>query len=1057
MKLHKKLCTQWQWAKLKQLFAIVMFSLVTIPMYGQNRTISGTVKSEADDELLIGVSVKVKEAPGGTITDAQGRYTLQAKSGQTLVFSYIGFRTLEVKIDKQKSIDVSLREDTKMLDEVVVVGYGTMKRSDLTGSVVSVSADDIKKTVVTSLDQALQGRAAGVSVTQNSGAPGGGISVSIRGINSLNGNEPLYVIDGVAISGQTGNNSSVLSSINPSDIVSMEILKDASATAIYGSRASNGVVLITTRQGEAGKTRLSYEGYVGVQQLPNRLDVLNLREYAEYQNLRAEVLGWGAREEFKDPSLLGEGTNWQKEIFRSALMHNHQINITGGNENAKFSLTGGYLNQDGIAIGSSFERFSVRMNADAKITKWLTIGLRASGSRTQQVNTVDNGDIISTAIRQLPEVPAKNPDGSWGTQQENIYGTYFSNPVAEALMRENYDKGTQLYVNLFADINIWKGLSFHTEYGGSYNYNNHYQFTPSYDYGLYNQQSSSSRNASNGSNYSFKNYFTYNAKFGKHDFSLMAGHEAQENTWENLSGSRSDFFLNSVHELDAGDALTAKNGSSKSSGAIESYFGRFNYSFDDRYLLTATLRSDGSSNFGPNNRWGTFPSVAVAWKIKNEAFLKNVTAIDNLKLRFGWGAVGNQSAGSYAYGVAMASAASIWGTGFYAGNYANANLKWEETQAYNIGLDVNLLGNRIEFIAEAYYKNTDNLLMQAALPDYVNSIIRAPWVNAGAMVNKGMEFTLNTVNIDSRDFFWKTGITLSFNKNEVTRLYTETAGIQGYVGSETYTYSLVGEPVGQFYGYKVIGMFKDEGDFYQKDSKGEFRLNEKGERIPVALPKGKSMKENEIWVGDYIFEDKDNNGVIDEKDRSFLGNPEPKFNYGINNYFSYKGFDLNIFINGVYGNKIFNSLRKWYTNPMNNSGMLKETIGIARVELIDPEGPADISNVRVSNPAQAKVQRITANDANDNNRMSDRFIEDGSYLRIKNISLGYTFPRSWLEKIGIENLRIYANVQNAFTFTKYKGYDPEIGAYNQNVLTRGIDNARYPSQRIYTFGLNLGF
>lgn len=1057
MKLHKKSCTQWQWAKLKQLFAIVMFSLVTIPMYGQNRTISGTVKSEADDELLIGVSVKVKEAPGGTITDAQGRYTLQAKSGQTLVFSYIGFRTLEVKIDKQKSIDVSLREDTKMLDEVVVVGYGTMKRSDLTGSVVSVSADDIKKTVVTSLDQALQGRAAGVSVTQNSGAPGGGISVSIRGINSLNGNEPLYVIDGVAISGQTGNNSSVLSSINPSDIVSMEILKDASATAIYGSRASNGVVLITTRQGEAGKTRLSYEGYVGVQQLPNRLDVLNLREYAEYQNLRAEVLGWGAREEFKDPSLLGEGTNWQKEIFRSALMHNHQINITGGNENAKFSLTGGYLNQDGIAIGSSFERFSVRMNADAKITKWLTIGLRASGSRTQQVNTVDNGDIISTAIRQLPEVPAKNPDGSWGTQQENIYGTYFSNPVAEALMRENYDKGTQLYVNLFADINIWKGLSFHTEYGGSYNYNNHYQFTPSYDYGLYNQQSSSSRNASNGSNYSFKNYFTYNAKFGKHDFSLMAGHEAQENTWENLSGSRSDFFLNSVHELDAGDALTAKNGSSKSSGAIESYFGRFNYSFDDRYLLTATLRSDGSSNFGPNNRWGTFPSVAVAWKIKNEAFLKNVTAIDNLKLRFGWGAVGNQSAGSYAYGVAMASATSIWGTGFYAGNYANANLKWEETQAYNIGLDVNLLGNRIEFIAEAYYKNTDNLLMQAALPDYVNSIIRAPWVNAGAMVNKGMEFTLNTVNIDSRDFFWKTGITLSFNKNEVTRLYTETAGIQGYVGSETYTYSLVGEPVGQFYGYKVIGMFKDEGDFYQKDSKGEFRLNEKGERIPVALPKGKSMKENEIWVGDYIFEDKDNNGVIDEKDRSFLGNPEPKFNYGINNYFSYKGFDLNIFINGVYGNKIFNSLRKWYTNPMNNSGMLKETIGIARVELIDPEGPADISNVRVSNPAQAKVQRITANDANDNNRMSDRFIEDGSYLRIKNISLGYTFPRSWLEKIGIENLRIYANVQNAFTFTKYKGYDPEIGAYNQNVLTRGIDNARYPSQRIYTFGLNLGF
>lgn len=1024
----------------------------------QERTVTGVVTSGTDGEALIGVSVQVKERPQvGTITDFEGRYSLQARSNETIVFSYIGFKSQEVKASKTV-VNVELEEDSEILDEVVVVGYGTMKRSDLTGSVVSVGEDEIKQSIVTSLDQALQSKAAGVSVTQNSGTPGGGISVSIRGINSLNGNEPLYVIDGVAISGNNDSNSSVLSSINPSDVVSMEILKDASATAIYGSRASNGVVLITTKQGQAGKTRITYEGYYGLQQLPKKLGVMNLREYAEYQNLRAEVIGFGERAEFADISLLGEGTDWQGEIFQNASMHNHQLNISGGNDNVKYSISAGYLSQEGIAIGSDFERFSARVNMDNKITKWLSTGLRASVAQTTQNNTIDSGNIIRTAIEQLPDTPARNPDGSWGAQAENMYGTYFSNPVAEALMRENYNRGLQMYVDFFADVTLWKGLVFRAEYAGNYYYSNTYQYTPSYDYGHYVQSSTGSRGANNGSNWTLKTYLTYNGTFGKHNISAMAGHEAQENRYETLYASRDNYLFNTIHELNMGDSSTAKNSSGRGSSAIESYYGRLNYGYDDRYLATFTVRGDGSSSFGPANRWGVFPSMALAWKINNEKFLKNVKWLNNLKLRLGWGLVGNQSASSYAYGVTMASAASIWGTGFYAGNYSNDKLKWEETKAWNAGIDLNLFDNRVEFIFDTYLKNTDNLLMQASLPSYVTGIINSPWVNAGAMENKGAEFTLNTVNISKKDFTWRTGITISFNKNKITKLYTETAGLSGTIdGAQTLTYSTVGQPVGQYYGYKVIGMFKEESDFYQRDADGNFLLDKNGNRLPVALPENQHIAKDEVWVGDYIFEDLNGDGVIDEQDRTYLGNPEPKFSYGFNNTFTYKGFDMNIFINGVYGNKLVNLFRQDFTNPMRNSNLLKEATGIAHVELIDPAQPEEIWNVHVSNPESATVQRLNTADGNDNNRMSSRFVEDGSYLRIKNISLGYTFPQKWTRKWHIENLRVYMNIQNAFTFTKYKGYDPEVGAYNYNVLLRGVDYARYPSQRIYTVGLNLSF
>ena len=915
----------------------------------------------------------------------------------------------------------------------------------------------LKKSIITSADQALQGRAAGVQVTQNSGSPGGGISVAIRGVNSLNGNEPLYVIDGVAIDGQTNGNSSALSTINPGDIVSMEVLKDASATAIYGSRASNGVVLITTKKGQSGKTSVSYEGYYTLQQIPNRLETMNLREYATMYNARVDALGWGAREEFADPSILGDGTNWQNEIFRTAPMYNHQVSISGGNDNGQYLVSGGYMSQDGIAVGSDFNRFSARVNADTKVGKWLQLGVQSSFARTQKNNTIDNGSVIETALRQLPEMPARNPDGSWGYQEKNDLATYYSNPLADALTRENYEKGMMVLLNAYANVNLCKGLSLRMEYGGNYNYNNGYYFQPNLTLGSWSQTSSGSRSASNSSYWSFKQYLTYMNTLGKHSINVMAGHEAQSSAWENLSGGRTGYLFNSVHELNVGDAKTATNSNQKGSSSIESYYGRLNYAFADRYLLTATLRADGSSTFGSDNRWGWFPSVALAWRFKQESFLKDVSWLTNGKLRLGWGLVGNQNAGAYAYGATMASVATAYGTGFYPSNFANSKLKWEQTKSWNAGLDLTFLDNRIEFIFDAYLKNTDNLLMQAALPTYVSGVISSPWVNSGAMRNKGFEFTLNTVNISNKNLTWSTGITFSLNRNEVTRLYTQSTGMQGNINGLTYTYTTTGQPVAQFYGYNVIGMFETEEDFYKKDINGEYLLDAKGNKMIVALPEGKEVNEGTgVWYGDYIFEDKNDDGVIDEQDRTFLGNPEPKFTFGFNNDLHWKGFDLNLFITGSVGNKVFNYLGQQQSNPTNRWVSLKSVCDYAKYDLIDAAGERTLENMQMTNPG-ASTYRIDQANANENGRMSSVFIEDGSYVRIKNLAIGYNLPKNLLSKVKIETLRVYFNVQNLYTFTKYKGYDPEVGAYNQNVLLRGVDYARYPSQRIFTFGMNLKF
>jgi len=1030
-------------------------------------TVNGVVKSATDGLPLIGVSVIVKgAAAAGGITDTNGNFSFSAPSDRAvLVFKYLGFKTKEITVTRNDSrnLQVNMEEDNQVLSEVVIqAGYGTMRKSDFTGAVSSIGAEQIRKAMSTSIEQAMQGRLAGVQVTQNSGAPGGGISVKVRGISSLSGNEPLYVVDGIPLG------SGSMQSINPSDITSLEVLKDASATAIYGSRAANGVVMITTKQGDTGKPRFSYDGYYGLQQLPTRLELMNLKEYAEYYNTRATLQGWGIRDDFRDPNLLTNGTDWQKEIFRTAQMHNHSLSVGGGSGGVKYMFMGSFLDQDGIGIASNFRRFTIRNNTDMEVTKWLNIGLNASVANKKTINTMETNGAISAALDMRPDVPARNPDGTYGMLLDSQFGVYEPSPLAQANLKENYSTGTEMNYNFYADIKPLSGLSLRIEYNGWLNYGNSYSFTPNYVFGNFKWVSSANKGTNKNDGYFFRQIMTFNRKFAnKHSLLLMATHEANESRWEGLSGSRQDYLFNSVHTLSVGNVSTMNNSDNKGGSAMESYLGRLNYVYDDRYSLTATLRTDGSSTFGPNNRWGTFPSAAVAWRVNNESFMKTVEAINELKLRASWGIVGNQSGGSYAYGVTMRGVATSWGTGFFPNNYGNPDLKWEKTEEFNVGLDLLAFKNRLQFIVDAYNKNTDNLLMQADLPTYAIYVeswmaITPPWVNAGAMNNKGLEFTLNTVNINNKNLKWNTGLILSLNKNKLTKLYNDAGVIWGQIGSTIYTKSEVGQPIGQIFAYNIIGMYKDESDFYKKDASGNIMLDANGNRIPVARPGVNGVpydiSDNQIWVGDYIFEDVNDDGVIDEKDRKYLGNTYPKFTYGFNNTLTWKDFEFNIFFNGVYGNKLYNIIRQNYSGTDGYLGKLKEAAGFARVEKIDPNGDNVISNLHVTNPETATTSRVyaTAGSRNDNNRVSSRFVEDGSYLRLKNVSLTYSVPRQWLQrKLQIDFLQIYANVQNLITFTKYKGFDPEVGS--SNIGLQGIDNSRYPSQRVYQFGLRFNF
>lgn len=1047
----------------KTLGLLFLMSLLPLMAMAQGTTI--TVKGQVTDEEgpIIGATVREKGTKQVAVTDLDGYYTIKVNAGATLTFSYLGYQNKEVNVGNKTKVDVRMISDTKALSEVVVVGYGQMKRSDVTGSVVSVNSEQIERAVPTSIDQVLQGRAAGVQIQANSGTPGANTSIRIRGINSLNStNQPIFVIDGVVVEPQSTDTNDPLSSnnplasINPSDIVSMDVLKDASATAIYGARAANGVIMITTRRGKSGEATITYDGYVGWQEMANKLDLMDLRQYALHHNARSDEGIVEASDAFVNPDALGAGTDWQDALFRHALMTSHNLSVTGGSDKATYSFSAGYLNQDGIAIGSGFKRLTLRGNTDAQVKKWLKASLSFSLTDSKQEVGADN-NVIMNALMQQPSVAVRSADGSFDGP-DDVYMPL--NAVALAELRENYNKKMNFRINGSLEATLYKGLTFKTELSADYNLNKFYYYEPDYVFGSLTNDTRTGRWTKTDTKYwSWRNILTYQNIFAeKHNVNIMLGQEMSHSHWENQVSTATGFLSNSTHDPSAGDITASTGNGTQNNNSIFSYFGRAFYSYDDRYLVTATLRRDGSSRFARGNRWGWFPSAALAWRVSNEKFMaKTSNVINNLKLRLGWGSTGNQNVSDWAYMALLSSKTTPWGTGVLTGNTPNPELKWETTTSWNVGFDLNLFQNRIEFIFDWYYKNTDDLLLQLPLPAYVgsygNGAASNPWQNVGAMRNTGIEMTLNTVNIDKGGFQWRTNLTFSMNRNKVTRLDTESASIDKtfQIGSETSTVTrtVVGKPVGQLYGYKVIGRFNSAEDFYYKDANGAIQQ--------VAIPEGSSISESGTWIGDYIFEDINKDGVINAEDCTFIGDPQPDFTFGIGNTFSYKGFDLTIFFNGSYGNDILNLTNRRLGDVRSNSNLLASCANYAKIGVIDPNLPDDdFRNLYVTNP-NTHLPRISASQTNANNRVSDLWVEDGSYIRLQNISLSYTFPKSIVSKLKLQNLKVYMNLQNVYTWTKYNGYDPEVGSMYGDALMTGIDYGRYPSPRIYTFGLNIAF
>ncbi len=1039
----------------------LLFIMLIFPyggVFAQSNNIKGTVV--ADDGPVIGATVRVKGSPKvATVTDLDGNFTLNAPKGATLQISYLGYKDKEVKVGNGP-INVTLIADAQALSEVVVVGYGQMKRADLTGSVASVGEKAIEKSVATSIDQVLQGRAAGVQIQANTGTPGGSNTIRIRGTNSLNAtSQPIFVIDGVIIdsSGSDDGNSNPLSLINPSDIVSMDILKDASATAIYGSRASNGVIMITTKRGQSGEANITYDGYVGWQTMPGKLDVMNLREYAQHYKDITDAGIKPASSTWIRGDLMGDGTDWQDELYRKALMTSHNVSMSGGNKDITYAISAGYLDQDGIAIGSGFKRQTLRGNVDAQIKKWLKGGVNFSLADSKQ-QTASTYNIIMTALTSQPSVAVRNPEGGYDGPDDQWMP---DNPVALAEITDNHNKKTNFRVNTYLEATIIKGLTFKTELSADYNFNNYYYYQPDYEFGVKTNDVRTGKWTKTNSKYwSWRNILTYANTFGKHNMNIMVGQEMSHNHWETQVGSTTGYLSNSATDISAGSYADSRSTGYQNNNALFSYFGRAFYSFDDRYLLTATLRRDGSSKFAEGHRWGWFPSAALAWRVSNEAFLKDNKVISNLKLRLGWGATGNQNVEDWAYTALLATYTTPWGVGVLNANNANPALKWETTYSTNIGIDLSLFNGRIEFIADWYYKKTKDLLLKLDLPAFLGSgagsgygVASNPWGNIGSLRNTGVEFTLNTDNIESKGFSWRTNAVLSLNRNKVVSLDTATGTLPKtlQIGSETATVTntIVGQPIGQFWGYKVIGRFDKPEDFYYKDENGNVKQ--------VAIPEGSKIAESGTWIGDYKFADLNGDGVINNDDQTFIGNPEPKFTFGLGNTFSYKGFDLTIQFSGSYGNKILNYGRRSLEVSGSTSNLLKSVMDYARVEKIDPNGPDDYRNYHVVNTETIQPRLYTSSGSNRNDRVSDAYVEDGSYIRLQNISLSYTLPRTWLKHIYLSNVKIYCNLQNVHTWTKYKGYDPEVGSLWGNALMNGIDYGRYPSPRIYTFGLNVTF
>ena len=971
--------------------------------------VSGNVTSLEDGEPLPGVSIIIKGTNIGTTTDLDGKYTLNATSDATLQFSYIGFLTQEVTVENQSIIDIKLQPDLEQLEEVVVVGYGTVKKSDLTGSVSSIKADELNATPTVRLDQALVGKVAGVQVTPTSSAPGAAATIRIRGSNSISANnEPLFVIDGFIGAGN-------LNDINMSDIESVEILKDASATAIYGSRGSNGVIIITTKKGAAGTSSLTYDTYYSLQSPTRLLDMMNATEYGYWIN---EVKGTDV---YPNPDQLGEGTDWQGEVYRNnALMQNHNLSYTGGSDKSRYYLSLNYFDQDGIHIESNFKRYQFRVNTDHKIGERFKLGENLTISRTVNDRSTSGAENL---LGWDPTIPIKDADGNF-TYQTASSELASDNPVSNAVQNLNRVTGTRLLGNLYGELKLIDGLTYKLNLGANLYTSRQQQYAPSTLFSQTANQGTATVSNYESVNLLIENTLNYSKQFGKHQIGGLLGYTRQTIDEVNSNVQTTGFVTDSYfyNNLGAGTVRSGA-GSNLQEEGLESYLFRVNYEYNNRYLLTFSARADGSSVFAKNNKWGTFPSVAFAWRIKEEEFLQGSTFFDDLKLRASYGQLGNpgvspgasltrlaQGGNNYILGVNQDVAAGI-----AANSFGNDNLKWETTEQINFGIDASFFANRLQTSIDYYSKTTKDLLVDVPLLWLTG--FQSTLSNFGEVTNKGIELSLTSINIDNMDFRWETNFNISTYKNEVAKLDTE----EGYllinsIGRGVSISSAIlqeGQPLSTFYGLVSDGIWNSQ------------------EEIDASGLSGFS-----VFPGGRRYADLDGDNIIDATaDRQIIGNPNPDIFGGIGNTLSYKGFELYVYFSFVYGNDIFNETDSRLAVAFDNNTFKRF------VNRWTPE------NTDTDIPSAAAVERplVTSNSS---------VIEDGSFLRLRNLNIAYNLPVrniSW-----VEGVKIYASATNLILFDKYSGYDPEINRGTSNTR-RGYDLAQDPTMKTLTMGLKLDF
>ena len=981
---------------------------------GQPFEVTGTVTSSDNSETLPGVNILIKGTTTGAVTDLNGDYSITVPSTDAVLqVSSIGYTAQEVQVGNRTVINIVLAPDITSLSEVVVVGYGTQERAKVTGAISSVTAEDLVALPVSNLASALQGRAAGLTIT-NSGSPGTNPLVRIRGIGTVGDNDPLYVVDGVPAGG--------LNQINTNDIESIEILKDASAAAIYGSRAANGVVLITTKKGSLGLPTVTLNSYMGVQTAWNTLDLLRRDDYVAFG--RELLANWGdpAPQRFDD---MGEfanvDTDWQDAMFRTAPIQDHNLAVSGGNENILYNVSFGYFSQDGIMRGTDFERVSFRANTDFKISNRISAGQTFTLSYSDRNNEPFSGgrSQLEHIVKMVPYIPVRDASRLGGFRApDRVDGSDPENPVLNAELRTNRQQDLKILGTAYVDVDIYEGFKYKFLVGLDMNYGTGDQYTPMFDAGDFSVSSfaSISQNRSTYISPLISNQFTYDRTFDKHSLEALAVIEQQTHIVSSLTGNGQNLLTNDVRVLQGVQNQTTSG--NKTEYALISYIGRLNYDYDQKYLFSASIRRDGGSRFGPGNKIGYFPAVSVGWRISEESFMNSWGALSDLKLRASYGETGNDRIGDYAYQGTINSNFFYNFDGTLQGastitNLANTDLKWETTAMTNIGMDMGLFNDRLNLSLEWFNNETKGMILGVPIPSSLG-YDGAPVANVGNVSNKGFELSIGYRKFTG-DFRWSVDANVSTVENELVSLGTGNTVAGPQFQGDTYTFTEEGRPIAYFYGWIADGIFQ-EGD--------------------------ETSQQLNASAGDIRFRDINEDGVITDEDRTYLGHYMPDFSYGLNFNANWKNFDLSMFIQGVQGNEIFSNLR-YHTEGMTR-------LFNASAAVLDRWTPTN---------TDTDVPRAVSTDPNRNARASSRFIEDGSYLRIKSLSIGYNFPSSILKTNLISNLRVYVSSQNLLTITGYSGYDPEIAVRTglNSSLAAGIDYGQFPQPRTLFGGIQVTF